>query len=202
MKVNFSVEKLYKGTNNKLKTIGLILILAGIGGATFPFWGGFFYERINPLERLGISELRAQEVSSDSLPLSDSVGRLVLESANVDMPLFVSDNDDALLKGGWVYEGNSRPGERGNTVIFGHRWLYKPPIKNTFFNLDKSELGDKFTITWDGETYTYEVSDIKIINPKDIWIMNQTDNPQVTLITCTPLFSVKQRLVVVGELID
>lgn len=210
---SFKTEDLYSKVNKFYKILGLVLIVIGIAGITYPFWGGIFYRNTGPLEELGRLELQAQEINQNLLPVESNpistpdsatvapINRLILDSAGVNMPLFVSGNEKVLLKGGWMYSGNSRPDQGGNTVIFGHRWLYKPPVKNTFYNLDEVKLGDKFTITWNGRTYTYETSDIKVVNPEDVWVMTPTDTPQVTLITCTPLFSTAQRLVVIGKLI-
>ena len=213
MKFNFKIGGLYTDTNKKFKIFGLVLVLIGIAGLFYPYWGGIIRAEKNPLETLGASELAAQEIAPSLLPIdnasipapntepSTTYNRLIIDKASVDMPLFISTNEKILLKGGWVFAGNSRPDQNGNTVIFGHRWLYKPPIKNTFYNLGKMEVGDRWTILWNGKTYTYETSEVKIVNPTDVWVMNPSDTPQVTLITCTPLFSTKQRLVVVGKLI-
>ncbi|MBI4160690.1 MAG: class D sortase [Candidatus Yanofskybacteria bacterium] len=214
-KISFKIEKLYSKVNKFYKKIGLVLICIGIAGITFPFWGATFWPRsdeLSALEQLGA--LEDQAIPPTLLPLEGATptpgvlanrptynNKLIMESAGIEMPIFASNNDKVLLKGGWMFSGNSRPDLGGNTVIFGHRWLYRPPVKNTFFNLDKVKVGDRFTIDWNGKTFTYETSEIKIVNPTDVWIMNPTDTPQVTLITCTPLFSTKQRLVVVGRLI-
>lgn len=201
--------------------IGLVFIIIGIAGATYPFWGPTsITPEPNILEDLGRNEIEAQiliassnsdvltngtstttAISSPKLVTPTFKNRLTIANANVDMPLFLSSSDKALLKGGWMYSGNSTPAAGGNTVIFGHRWLYKPPIKNTFFNLNKVVIGDRLTINWNGKIYNYEISEIKIVNPTDISVLNPTASPQVTLITCTPLFSTKQRLVVIGKLI-
>lgn len=213
MKFNFKLDNLYSNTNRTYKILGLVLVIIGTIGLTYPNWGEVFGEERNPLETLGVSELAAQEIAPSLLPIDGAqnpapndkavaaYNRLVIEKAGVDMPLFVSDNEKILLKGGWVFAGASRPDKGSNTVIFGHRWLYKPPVKNTFYNLDKVAAGDRFSIQWQNKTYNYEVSEVKVVNPSDVWIMNHTGTPQVTLVTCTPLFSTKQRLVVVGKLI-
>lgn len=202
--MEFKIAKLFGGTNRIYKILGLVLIVLGIAGATFPFWGANFISDDSALEQLGQSEIAAQAAGTDSGPdtvLPQIKNRLIIAGAGINMPLFLSDNDKVLSKGGWMYSGNSTPDKGGNTVIFGHRWLYKPPIQNTFYNLDKVAIGDKFSISWKGTTYNYQVSDIKIVNPTDVYVLNPTDTHQITLITCTPLFSTKQRLVVIGKLI-
>ncbi len=201
MGLGFKIERLYARVNRTYKIIGLVLIIIGIAGATYPFWGASISQGANPLVQLGRSEMEASALAaSSSRDLVGAQNRLIIESAGIDMPLFLSNSEKALSKGGWMYSGNSTPDAGGNTVIFGHRWLYKPPMKNTFFNLDKVAVGDKFTISWNGKTYNYEISEVKIVKPTEISVLNPTASPRVTLITCTPLFSTKQRLVVVAEL--
>lgn len=203
--MEFKIEKLYAGKNRTYKILGLILIVLGLAGATYPFWGTSFVSDHNALEELGQREEAAAQTITESpgpdVALPQIKNRLTFSAAGVDMPIFLSDNNKTLAKGGWMYSGNSTPDKGGNTVIFGHRWLYKPPLKNTFYNLDNAQIGDQFTITWNNQTYNYQISEVKIVNPTDVYVLNPTDSPQVTLITCTPLFSTKQRLVIIGKLI-
>lgn len=128
--------------------------------------------------------------------------RLIMPQISVSMPIFESDSVNTLLKGGWVFPGTSTPDRGGNTVIFGHRFRYLPPISNTFYSLDKINIGDTFTVTWQGKVYTYKVKEKKIIEPTDFSVLNKTSEAEITLITCAPLFSAKQRLVVVGFLVS
>ncbi|MEK7151282.1 MAG: sortase [Patescibacteria group bacterium] len=206
--MEFKIGKLNTDKNRIYKILGAVLIVVGVIGITYPFWNISLAPTDNPLEELGQSEVQLQSTATESPTPSNTVksqpviqNRLIVKSAGVNMPIFLSTNEKVLLKGGWMYSGNSTPDKGGNTVIFGHRWLYKPPIQNTFYNLNKTKIGDKFSISWNGTTYNYQVSDIKIIEPTEISILNPTDSAQVTLITCTPLFSTKQRLVVIGKLI-
>ena len=127
--------------------------------------------------------------------------RLVIPGIKVDMPLFESTNASILLKGGWVFPSTSTPDQGHNTVIFGHRFRFLPPITNTFYSLDKVQIGDTFTVAWKGVIYSYKITEKKIIEPTDFSVLNQTSESEITLITCAPLFSTKQRLVIVGTLI-
>ena len=128
--------------------------------------------------------------------------RLIIPTIDVNMPLFTGTSANILLKGGWVFPGTSTPPNMGNTVVFAHRFRYMPPISNTFYALDKLHIGDVFKITWHGRSYTYSVTESKIIQPTDFSVLARTDQAQITLITCAPLFSSKQRLVVIAQLIQ
>ena len=192
-------------------------MLIGAGGFLFPFLPFWFSNDLNYLEYVAQATesptLSATASSSFSVvptptpsasfnPSYPAVrNRLVIGKIGVNMPLFVSNNGNTLLKGGWVFPNTSTPDVGGNTVIFGHRFRYLPPISNTFYKLDKIKIGDEFSITWKGTTYRYRVRETKIIEPTDLSVMKTSETPIVTLITCAPLFSTKQRLVVIADLL-
>jgi len=75
-----------------------------------------------------------------------------------------------------------------------------PPKKDTFFNLDKVDIGDRIHITSDLGEYNYIVLEKKEVEPNDISIIQDTDDYTLTLVTCTPLWTSQKRLVVVAKL--
>ena len=139
-----------------------------------------------------------------SLPTAKQpqVRRLYVPTANTDLDIVEGANEKALFKGAWRSPYSSTPDKGGNTVLFGHRYLHLPPRKDTLFSLDKVKVGDPFEISWDGRTYKYKVVEVKVVNPDDISVLNPTAKPSVTIITCTPVFTTKFRLVVRGELVS
>lgn len=187
--------------------LGIIFILVGIGGFLFPFLPFWFSSDLNYLESVAIVSFSPPPpaVSPIAKPVNPNYpavkNRLAIPSIGVNMPIFESANPHVLIKGGWIFPHTSTPDADGNTVIFGHRFRYLPPIANTFFHLDNIHEGDEFSITWQGVVYRYAVREIKVIEPTDLSVLAPSDQPIVTLVTCTPLFSTKQRLVVVGELL-
>ena len=127
--------------------------------------------------------------------------RLFIDTLGVNMPIVEGKTEKVLLKGAWRNPYGSTPDKGGNTVLFGHRWLNKPPHPETFYDLDKLKAGDTFAVDWQGKRYTYKVTETLVVNPKDVWVLKQTNKPTVTLITCTPLYTTKQRLVIRAELV-
>ncbi|MDO8560170.1 MAG: class D sortase [bacterium] len=111
------------------------------------------------------------------------------------------DSKAALRQGAWLIPGTPTPDRGGNTVLGGHRYLYRPPSAKTFYNLDKVKAGDAITVTWQGKVYNYKVREVKIVEPYQVEILENTNENILTLFTCTPLFTSKQRLVVVAELL-
>jgi sortase A len=132
--------------------------------------------------------------------LEDAHTYLEVDSADIFGRVSEGVNSDAMMKGFWHFPTSAYPGEKGNVVIIGHRFQYVPPAKNTFFNLDKIKVGDDIKITEDQGEYTYIVTDINIVEPNDISILKSTDDYRLTLVTCTPLWTSNQRLVITAKL--
>lgn len=127
---------------------------------------------------------------------------LIIPKIGVRIKIIDSLNEaSALNKGAWRFPYGSSPDKGGNTSLSAHRFKYLPPHSETFYLLDKLEIGDRFTIIWEGKEYNYRVASSKIVSPNAGEVLNPTERPTVTLITCNPVFSIKQRLVVAGELI-
>lgn len=207
--------------NAKYFKIGLVLFIIGLSGIILPFISFGVSEDYTILQ--AIAEQRQQQSlegqfikeapgteSAESVPKPTTrpdpnfvniKNRLIIPKAGIDMPIFEGDSANLLLKGGWIFPGTAHPGQPGNSVIFGHRFRYLPPITNTFYSLDKVVVGDIFTVAWNGQVFNYAIKEIKVIEPTDFSVLKQSDVPLITLITCAPLFSTKQRLVVVGSLL-
>lgn len=90
------------------------------------------------------------------------------------------------------------PGQPGNAVISGHRTTYGAP----FHDLDQLEPGS--LIHWDSPvlgTTTYMVTEIFVVEPDDVWVTEPRPGGWLTLTTCNPLFSARERLIVVAKLV-
>ncbi len=92
--------------------------------------------------------------------------------------------------------GTACPGEVGNCVIAGHR---NYTFGKYFNRLGEVEVGDMIYIDTPAETFSYQVSEIKIVKPEDVEIMEDTDEEILTLYTCTPIYIATHRLVVIAE---
>jgi len=126
--------------------------------------------------------------------------------ANIDMPTIgvskyvVAGVQTAdLKKGPGHYPGTPFPGELGNASIAGHRTTYGEPFRH----LDDLNLGDPIIITdLMGRKFTYLVTNQQVVEATDSWVVATTDRTKaiLTLTTCHPEFSAKQRLIISAEL--
>jgi LPXTG-site transpeptidase (sortase) family protein len=104
-----------------------------------------------------------------------------------------------LRKGVWLVPHTSQPDKDSNTVIIGHRFTYAGPA--VFYFLEKVQLGDYIVVDWHGKEYTYKVATIREVEPTELSVQNPSSNPELTLYTCTPLWTSKHRLVIVAPLL-
>lgn len=141
--------------------------------------------------------------------------RLIIPKINVDAPVFYDiGNDfnsqmDALAKGiahFAVPGANSHPGEIGNTVLSGHSssdLFDKGDYKFIFAQLDKLKTGDTIYANYRSKRYTYVVTKKEVVKPTDVSaLVYPTTKPIMTLITCTPLGTSLNRLLVTAEQIS
>jgi len=134
---------------------------------------------------------------------------LSIPKLNVNVPVILNvDGADkkeyfkALQNGVAQMKGTALPGE-GNTVIFGHSNFYgddSGEYKNIFYNLNQLEIGDEIKILSNGKILRYLVSEIKMVEAKNIDVIKQKGKKELTLITCWPPGTIDQRLVVVANL--
>lgn len=126
--------------------------------------------------------------------------RLVLPTIQLDEEVHEGEKFWTLSKGLWRRPNTSTPDRGGNTVIVGHRFTYNGPAQ--FYHLDKMQIGDKFPLYWEGVEYDYEVFDISVVSALEVSVESPTDDPILTIYTCTPLWSAKDRLVIKSRLLE
>ena len=124
-------------------------------------------------------------------------GKLEIPNINVNQ-FVVSGTDELSLQfGPGHYIGTKLPGSGGNVGIAGHRTTYGAP----FSRLDQVSIGDEIYLTVGLNKYYYVVDDIEVVdaNTGDYVLFNRGDD-RLTLTTCHPRYSARQRLVVSGIL--
>lgn len=138
--------------------------------------------------------------------------RLIIPKINVDVPAIYGVGVDEASQLKAMESGvahfaipgaNSRPGEIGNTVLSGHSSndLFDPgEYKFIFAQLEKLQVGDTIYANYEGTRYTYVVTKKEVVRPTEVnKLVYPTDKPVMTLITCTPLGTAIDRLLVTAE---
>ena len=139
--------------------------------------------------------------------------QIIIPKIGVDAPVVYDEprvdnpNYEKALERGVVRLGNSAdPGTKGNVVIGGHSSnnVFSPgKYKYVFVNLKQLDVGDVFYLNFKGVRYTYKITVAhKIITPKDVSVLAQTNTPIVTLFTCDPPGTNINRLIIQAAQID
>ncbi len=128
---------------------------------------------------------------------------LVVPKIGVEAPIIwnVSDADmkAKLLQGVVHSQGTALPGTIGNVFLTGHSSYYpwvESPYKNVFSLLDKLSPGDKIFIRYSNALFTYEVQGSRVVSPTEISVLDQGPDYKLTLMTCVPIGTNLNRLIV------
>jgi sortase A len=195
-----------------LVTVGLLILLF----VAFQLWGtGLVTARAQDDMRAEFNRsIATTTTTSSSVPRSsttaptsttlppvpaagDWIGTIKIPKIGVDKIFVEGTGREDLKKGPGHYPGTPLPGQVGNAAIAGHRTTYGQP----FFNLDQLEAGDEIVTTSVVGSYTYTVTDKLVVHPEDTYVVDNTPDAQLTLTTCNPKFSARERLVIKAKLV-
>ena len=130
---------------------------------------------------------------------SGIMGYLDIPKINVMLPIYHGIDEAVLQVAIGHIPGTSLPvgGKGSHCVISGHRGL---PSARLFTDIDKLVEGDTFTITVLNQTLTYEVDQIRTVEPTDLSDLQiEKGKDYLTLVTCTPYGINTHRLLVRGH---
>ncbi len=127
------------------------------------------------------------------------MGYIQIPKINVQLPIYHGTDDAELQIAIGHLEGSSLPvgGAGTHVVLTGHRGL---PSARLFTDLDQLEEGDVFVLNTLGETLTYQVDQIRIVEPYQLDELTVEEGQDLcTLVTCTPYGINTHRLLVRGH---
>lgn len=134
---------------------------------------------------------------------------IIIEKIGVDTPITwdvsAEDTIEYLNKGVSHLQGSARVGEIGNVFITGHSSDYawkNNPYGAVFSLVPKLAAGDKITIREHGKAYVYQVAEVKVVKPNQVEVANETTSPVLTLLTCYPVGTSRDRFIVHASLIS
>lgn len=111
-----------------------------------------------------------------------------------------------LQSGAVVHPVSRSPGVFGNFFITGHSSYYawdNGRFKDVFALLHEVEIGDEVEIFWKNKKYKYQIFKKEIVSPTKVEVLSQpNDKSIITLMTCTPVGTNKNRLILVGKFVE
>lgn len=135
-----------------------------------------------------------------NIPLVDVQNKTV-ENVKALEDIFMKELVNGIVR----YPGSARPWENGNSFIFWHssnfpwlEWKYN----DVFALMDNLSFWDEIIAYYGQKKYIYKVKEKKVIKPGDTSVLKRNNNiSEITLMTCWPVGTTLNRMVVVWELV-
>ncbi len=186
--------------------LAVALIVVGVGFAIYPKitdWQYAWYQK--SLELAGRAEAAGTGGGAGgaggagggiALP-KPAVVKLVIGRIGLNAYVMPGTTQDWLAKGPGHYEETPLPGERGNAAIAAHRTMHG----GAFRHLDRLRPGDRIVTYTAARKAVYRVITTKRVDPSDVSVADPTPDSRLTLTTCNPVGSARERLVVIAKLV-
>ncbi|MCA1712859.1 MAG: class E sortase [Actinobacteria bacterium] len=187
------------GGRRGVSVLSLVLFLAGVAMFAYPV-GTDFYSRYQQDRLQGtFSDPGVQQAYLErKVDVGDGLTLLRIPKLDVKVLVVEGTTPSALRAGAGHYVGTPLPGEAGNVGIAGHRTTFGRP----FNRLAELGPGDIVTLETPFATYTYKGvpaflghDNPWVVKPSDFSVVSQGTGHLLTLTTCHPKGSAKQRLV-------
>lgn len=162
----------------------LLLIVGGLYLLSISLTPFFLSYTINPTNNATTRKLAETPVERIT------ENRLYIPSINVNVS-YAAGGPETLERGAWWRKSdNGNPKDGGNFVIAAHRFQIGPTPHRTinnspFYNIDRLKVGEDITVDYAGKRYEYTIAEIRRVNPDAIEIEERTQDPRLTLYTCT-----------------
>jgi sortase A len=183
-----------------LTALSVSLLVGALATVGYPFYTNLLQDRMQSrLDRQIASPELRQAYLDRKIAIGDSLTRIVIPDIKVDVVVVEGTTASALRAGAGHYPQTPLPCEVGNVGIAGHRTTYGRP----FHNLDLLHPGSEITLVTPIGKCTYEVTQAPFaVSPTRTDVVANTPNEAtLTLTTCHPKGSARQRLIVKATLV-
>lgn len=166
------------------------------------------FSDISNIEIPSFDELKEHNTTRNKNKVKKSiVGSIEIPKLNLNLNIINGTNSLNLMYGATTVLPNQKVGE-GNYVLAGHNMLKRGVLfSNLLTRKDTPNIfkGDKIYIHQKDKTFIYEVESTEVVNRFNTSILKQTENPELTLFTCTripPSGKTDYRFVVHAKLVN
>jgi sortase A len=160
-------------------------VLLGTGIVCLGWWGVVSLQaaRYQFQQRAAFEQMRvaapAVVNASALLPTGSLIGSIDIPQLRLSAMIAEGDDDATLKVAIGHLPDTPLPWHEGNSALAGHR--------DTFFrSLQHIRVGDELRVSTVHGDLRYEVRETMVVGPNDLWVLDPTDRPTLTLITCYP----------------
>jgi len=201
--------------NRVINIVILIVIILILSFLLFLYWPIMRDRYLSQPEPIKIPNLNIVRVKEEEKISPDSLSRILIPKLGIDGVLIFPPDDFSgdrnkfveknLDKGVVFFPNGVTDLKKENIVFFGHSSSIHPQAEyaTVFVNLDKLKEGDEIIlITKEEKQIKYKVKgEAKIIGSKETEIVNKDkEEGIITLVTCWPPGTTKERIYVVGKI--
>ncbi len=216
------VSRIFRRLGQSLVGVGVLTLLF----VAYQLWGtGFLTDRYQDELKEDFEELveAAEETSPESLNVEEeeeessyasflwrsegkAIAQMIIPKMGMAQTVVSGVTSESLRRGPGHYQNTPMPGMPGNAAIAGHRTTWGAP----FSNIDELEPGDEINVQTIQGNFIYKVVEQSggrgnfIVSPQRLDVLDQNfeEYPnRLTLISCHPKLTARNRIVVVAELI-
>ncbi|HWB72964.1 MAG TPA: class E sortase [Egibacteraceae bacterium] len=196
-----------------LSALSAVLFVAGAAMFAYPLATDVYATQVLQ-ERLADQYQTREYVeryASGAVADGEPLTRMVMPRLGVDALVVEGTSPTALRAGAGHYPTTPLPGQPGNVAVAGHRTTYGKP----FNRLDELAVGDEIRLETPLATHVYQVvahpqhasqpcpnGACWITNPNDWGVVGPVDGSVLTLTTCHPKGSARQRLILRAQLVQ
>jgi sortase A len=194
------------GGRRAISVLSVVLFIAGVGMFAFPVGTDIYgrYIQGNLQEQFNDPGVMAA-YAERRIPVGDGLTTMRIPKLDVDILVVEGTTPSALRAGAGHYVGTPLPGEAGNIAIAGHRTTYGRPLNR----MDELVEGDIVELETPFAVHTYKAvapfaghANPWVVAPTDFGVIDpEPGKSLLTLTTCHPKGSARQRLIMRFELV-
>ena len=170
---------------HRRRSLWIEWLLLGIGIACLGWWGVtsfqatlYQHEQRAVFERMRMPAPAVVNAST-ALPTGSLIGSLDIPRLRLSAVIAEGDDDATLKVAIGHLPDTPLPWQEGNSALAGHR--------DTFFRpLQHIRVGDELYVSTAHGNFRYRVQEAMVVGPNDVWVLDATERPTLTLITCYP----------------
>lgn len=199
-----------RGGRRALWALVATMTLAGVLLLTYPFITNLWASQIQSglttefEEQVAAAAEAPRRFESRTVAVGGALTRLKIPRLGVDLVVVEGISGNALRAGAGHYPGTALPGEAGNVAIAGHRTGFGSPFRH----VDRLRPGDEIIMETPVGIFRYEVvpafdghPNPWITHARDWSVIAPTPERVLTLTTCDPPGTSKNRLIVRARLV-
>ena len=110
-----------------------------------------------------------------------TIGELTIPRVHLSAMVLHGSDSRTLRRGPGHIEHTALPGQAGNVAIAGHRDSFFRPVRDV-------RVGDDIYFATREGRFHYRVESLDIVRPDDMSVLDETEAPTLTLVTCFPFW--------------